>query len=90
MKGPRAKAQDKGLRVKPRTKAQDKAQDKPRLKEKEGKKEEEMRERGEEEIRRIRGKEEKEEMPKKLSKIFRNFGGFYRTKYIWFSQTFCA
>ena len=49
-----------------------------------------MRERGEEEIRRIRGKEEKEEMPKKLSKIFRNFGGFYRTKYIWFSQTFCA
>ena len=47
-----------------------------------------------EEIKGIRGKEEKEEKRKKrkcekiLSKFFRNFGGFYRTKYIWFSQTF--
>ena len=44
-----------------------------------------MRERGEEEIRRIRGKEEKRKKrkcQKKLSKIFRKFGGFYRTKYI--------
>ena len=38
-----------------------------------------------------RGKEEKEEKRKKrkcekiLSKFFRNFGRFYRTKYIWFS-----